>query len=126
MKHVVLISFLLIALTGFSQRIVDFQTSECERDSYPEFIHRNRLIHKKLHNDTLILQVGIVRNCSFSPEIDFNFNEDMLFLKVRNKSNDYAACNCCYELTIRVVGIADTNFTLGEKFKSGDYINGEL
>lgn len=97
--------------------------SDCARNSYPEFIHRNRLIHKELKNDTLTLQVGIVRNCSFLPIVDLNFDEDTLVLKISNTSCDYAACDCCYELELRIVGIPDTNFTLGEKFLNNELVD---
>lgn len=125
LKYAVLMSFLLVGFAAFSQRIVDIQTSACERDSYPNFIHRNRLILKELKNDTLILRVGIVRNCSFSPNITLGSKEDTLILDIDNESYDRASCDCCYEINLQITGMVDTNFFLAQKFILGDLIGDE-
>jgi hypothetical protein len=113
----------LVGLTAFSQKVVSLQMGDCKRDSYPMFMHRNRLIQKELKNDTLILRLGIVRNCSFSPMVEIDYVEDTLMLNISNISTDYAACDCCYELDLHIVGVSDTNFTLGETFMNNDIVD---
>lgn len=126
LKYAALIAFLLVGLAAFSQKVVEVHMSDCARDSYPAFMHPHRLIQKELKNDTLNLQIGIVRNCSFTPKIENDYRGDSLILNIGNSSKDYTACDCCFELTLRVVGISDTNFRLVEKWNVEDFIGNEF
>jgi hypothetical protein len=109
----ILFSFLFfIEFVSFSQTIVDFRFAPCDSKSNTEFIHRNYLVSKSFENDTLFIRLGLVRNCSFEPEIHLSQREDSLIFELKNKANEFTACTCCYELEIAITEIQGIDFKL--------------
>lgn len=121
MKHLFISFFLIFSISAFTQQIVGINMSSCDHRSDPFFMHQNRLISKEIMNDTLNLQIGIVRNCEFFPEINVKYTSDSLILDIQNSSELYAACECCFEMNIQLTGIPDTNFTLYHVFEAADF-----
>ena len=118
MKNFIL--FILLLLVGhpsFSQEIVWQKLAPCEKDSYPDLIYSNRLINKKIVNDTLNIKIGLVRNCSFESKIELVSNRDSLILDIQNISEVFTACLCYFELDIKIVGIRDSNYTLYHNYQ---------
>jgi hypothetical protein len=81
MNSKLLLSFLLtlIVQSNHAQRVVSYELSECDMKRADELSFGNFLIRKQTINDTLLLQLGLVRNCEFqtSPSqfIDPNTDE---------------------------------------------------
>lgn len=121
MKQLFISFFLIFSFSAFAQQVVKTSVSACDHRSDPYFMYQNRLISKEIINDTLNLQIGIVRNCEFFPEIKVEYNSDSLVLDIQNSSELYAACECCFEMNIQLVGIPDTNFTLYNVFEATDF-----
>jgi hypothetical protein len=118
-------TYLLYFVFGFnclSQRVIDTQISGCDTKSDSEYI-RNRLIAKELKQDTLTLNLGLVLNCCVTPNPSVTFINDTLFLQIRNDSDIWCACNCCFELTITIKGIPDTMFTLIQRVETREFVN---
>ena len=111
MKIVLIILIIALKGTCSAQNIVGVELSSCDKNSYPEYMHHQRLISKGIINDTLFLRIGLVRNCEFVPEINCVKNGDSLVFSVQNVSDMYAGCICCYEIDLKITGIIDTNFT---------------
>ena len=107
-----LLFFLLTFLvqTSFAQRVVYYQLSECDMKRADELSSANFLISKQTINDTLLLQLGLVRNCEFQTRPKLSLSEDLLHIELENSSELYAACECYFDLTIRAVGITDNAF----------------
>lgn len=112
MKQLFLLFTSLISLTSFSQNIERVTIGECDRSSDPEYIYINRLVQKTVLNDTLYLDIGIVRNCALETKVELSKSQDSLFIKIQNISDIWTACICCFELNIVATGITDTNFVL--------------
>jgi hypothetical protein len=107
-----LLAFLLslIVQTSFAQRVVYYQLSECDMKRADELSSANFLISKLIVNDTLLLQLGLVRNCEFQTSPKLSLSGDALHIELENSSELYAPCLCYFELTIRAVGITDSAF----------------
>ncbi len=107
-----LLSFLLSLLvqTSFAQRVVYYQLSECDMKRADELSSANFLFSKQTINDTLLLQLGLVRNCEFQTSPKLSLRYDTLFVELENSSERYAACECYFELNIHAVGITDSAF----------------
>ncbi|MEY5002054.1 MAG: hypothetical protein RLZZ211_2090 [Bacteroidota bacterium] len=107
-----LLAFLLslIVQSSYAQRVVYYQLSECDMKRAEELSSANFLISKQTINDTLLLQLGLVRNCEFQTSPKLSMRHDTLFVELENSSERYAACECYFELTIRSVGITDSAF----------------
>lgn len=104
--------FLSFGWITFSQDIVSYEISACDRFGQVEYMRENRLIDKSFVEDTLHLKLGVVRNCHFDPKITATFKPDSLLLDLRNTSELFAACQCYYEIRMDIVEIKDTNFNL--------------
>jgi hypothetical protein len=103
-----LLSFLV--QTSFAQRVVTYQLSECNLNRADELSGTNYFIQMQTINDTLLLQLGLVRNCEFQTSPKLSLSGDALQIELENSSELYAACECYFDLTIRAVGIADNAF----------------
>jgi hypothetical protein len=110
---------LTFAIHSLSQEVINSSLSSCSNKSYPEYI-RDRLIHKKVKEDTLFLKVGLVLNCCLTPNVELSLRNDTLFLKVTNASDISCTCDCCFELNVNAIGVPDTNFTLIHQFETLD------
>ena len=116
-KIVQLILIIILNGTSSAQNIIEVKTSDCDRNSYPQYLHNTRLISKTNIDDTLILKLGIVRNCEFDPVINCWINADSLILNIENVATSRAACICCFEIELTIAKVKDTNLTcfIGEK-----------
>lgn len=123
MKHTIIFLSLLSFSISFAQDVVGISLSACDAKTDPFFVYSNRLISKKIDNDTLILQIGVLRNCSFEPKIALNQKGDSLIIEIDNISEFRMGCECCYEMNIKAIGIKDTSFTLFHKFTVSDFTN---
>jgi len=106
---------------SFAQDVVSVGISDCDSKSDPFYIYRNRLISKEINNDTLSLQIGVVRNCSFEPKIALTQKGDSLIIEIDNISEMWMGCECCYEMNIKAIGVKDTNFVLVHKYTASDF-----
>ncbi len=102
---------LLFSDYAAAQDVLSTGLSACDRNMRPELM-RSRLISKEMHGDSLLLTIGFAENCSFRPDLRASFQNDTLFLFKKNLSESHAMCDCCFELTIALSGIPDTNFVL--------------
>ena len=121
MKHLIILLFLLSFSISFAQDVVGISFGACDAKTDPFFVYSNRLISKKIENDTLTLQIGVVRNCSFEPKIALTQKGDSLMIEIDNISEIRMGCECCYEMNIKAIGIKDTSFTLIHKFTVSDF-----
>jgi hypothetical protein len=90
--------------------VVTYQLSDCNVNRADELSGTNYFIQKQTINDTLLLQLGLVRNCEFQTRPKLSLSGDALHIELENSSELYAACECYFELTIRAVGITDSAF----------------
>ncbi len=121
MKHtLIFLSFLSFSIS-FAQDIVGISLSDCDAYSDPFFVYSTRLISKKIENDTLSLQIGVVRNCGFEPKIVLTQKGDSLIIEIDNISEIHMSCECCFEMNIKAIGVKDTSFTLFHKFTVSDF-----
>lgn len=111
MKYIVNIVFILICAVSSAQEVVTYKLSECDSDSYVELVRR-RIVSKTVKEDTLILKLGFIENCCLSPKPSIKKSNDSLFLSMQNVSELFCACDCCFEMEIKVSNIRDTNFVL--------------
>jgi hypothetical protein len=111
MKYIIEISFLLIWSLTHSQELASFKLSECDAGSNIDLLRR-RIISKELSADTLRINIGFIENCCLSPKPSIKNSNDTLYLSMENSSDIWCACDCCFEMTLVISNIADTNFTL--------------
>jgi hypothetical protein len=90
--------------------VVSYQLSDCNIKRADELSGTNYFIQKQTINDTLLLQLGLVRNCEFQTSPKLSMRQDTLFVELENSSERFAACECYFELNIRAVGITDSAF----------------
>lgn len=121
MKYTISILLIITARVVLAQSVVGINKSSCDSNSDPVYMYTNRLISKRIVNDTLHLELGLVRNCSFEPKVELDLKNDSLIIKIDNVSEIWMGCICCFEMTVKVVGIKDTFFTLIEKFQNKDF-----
>lgn len=108
-----LLLYFLICLafhSSYAQRVVSNQLSDCNIKRADELSGTNYFIQKQTINDTLLLQLGLVRNCEFQTSPKLSMRQDTLFVELENSSERFAACECYFELNIRAVGITDSAF----------------
>ncbi|MBI3136492.1 MAG: hypothetical protein HYZ14_17585 [Bacteroidetes bacterium] len=101
----------LSGMICFSQEVVAVSSNNCDQTSNSDYI-RNRLIEQRKVGDTTILKIGIVENCEIIPAFLAKYNLDTLYLSMENVSLTRAACVCCFEFELKIIGIADTTFVL--------------
>ena len=121
-------SFLLLLIffywnPCFTQTVVSTNLSACDKSSDPTYLHDMRLISKEIINDTLVLKIGVVRQCTYSPGSLLELKGDSLILTLTDVSELFTACECCFEIEIKVNGIPDTNFRLYEYFTASTFTN---
>lgn len=121
MKHTIILLSLLSFSISFAQDVVGISLSDCDADSSSFFVYSTRLISKKIENDTLSLQIGVVRNCGFEPKIALTQKGDSLMIEIDNISEEWMSCECCFEMNIKAIGVKDTSFTLFHKFTVSDF-----
>ena len=125
-RHLIAIVAVLFGYLSSAQELVSVNMSSCDKNSNPEYLHTNRLINKELIGDTLNLTIGIVRNCGFYPEINSSYTKDSLNLIIKDGSEIYESCLCCFELELKYVGIEDTNFCLTQQVNHVDFSSGSI
>ena len=99
-----------VVQSSYAQRVVSHQLSDCNVNRADELSGTNYFIQKQTINDTLLLQLGLVRNCEFQTRPKLSLSGDSLHIELENSSELYAACECYFDLTIRAVGITDSAF----------------
>lgn len=120
MKIILLIVLCQLPTMLIAQRVESVRLSPCDIDSDPDYLYRNRLISKEMNHDTCVLHIGIVRNCEFSPTIEAHFAADSLILLITNKSELWAACECCFEMNITLTGITNSIFNVYRQLSNGN------
>ncbi|TNE55776.1 MAG: hypothetical protein EP338_03100 [Bacteroidetes bacterium] len=121
MKHTITILLIITARGLFAQSVVGINMSNCDSNSDPEYMYANRLISKRIVNDTLHLELGLVRNCAFEPSVELHRRADSLIIEIENVSEIWMGCICCFEMIVKAVGIRDTSFTLIQKYQFEDF-----
>lgn len=111
MRLIINIFIVLFASTTYSQEVLDVSMSSCNKDVVSEYV-KNRLIYKTSLGDTTIFSVGLVQNCGIHPKFDLIESNDTVYFSIKNTSDIRDACDCCFEFTIKALGIKDTNFVL--------------
>lgn len=111
---------LTVQLPVSAQVVNSIHLSECDTDTKSEYLHYIRLISKQFSGDTLFLKLGIVQNCDMDPTIDIRENADSLILTIGNNSENFAACNCCFELSVTITGITNQECLLYYPFEFVD------
>ena len=89
MKHtLIFLSFLSFSIS-LALDVVGITLSVCDAHSDPFFVYSTRLISKKIENDTLSLQIGVVENCGFEPKIALTQKGDSLMIEIDNISEEW-------------------------------------
>lgn len=121
MKYTITILLIITVRVLLAQNVVGINMSNCDSNSDPEYMYTNRLISKSIVNDTLHLELGLVRNCAFKPSVELNSSADSLIIEIKNVSEMWMGCICCFEMTVMAVGVKDTSFTLIQKYLFEDF-----
>ena|SRR5690554_4844139 len=116
MKYTITILLIIAARFLLAQNVVGIKMSNCDSNSDPEYMYANRLISKRIVNDTLHLEIGLVRNCAFEPSVELHHIADSLIIEIENISEMWMGCICCFEMTVMAVDIKDTSFRLIQKY----------
>jgi hypothetical protein len=111
MKYILKILFLLNIGLVYSQEVANSRLSDCDASTFPELI-RPRIAKREIINDTLYMSIGFAANCCIEPQPKLIKSNDTLYLIKNNISDLWCACNCCFELDLKITGIYDTNFIL--------------
>lgn len=126
MKSLLSILFITsINVFCISQEVIEV-TKVCDMDCRSDYV-KNRLIEKKKSGDTTLLRIAITENCDILPVFHFRNSNDTLYFSIENRSDIFAACDCCFDFQVKLIGLADTNFLLvhedvdNEKSKDYDF-----
>jgi hypothetical protein len=111
MKQTTTILFFLLSIASYAQEVISYKLSECDSYSNVDLVRR-RIVSKVINNDTLTLRIGFVENCCLYPKPETSRSNDTLFLSMENVSDVHCACDCCFEMDIKVFNTSDTNFVL--------------
>lgn len=109
-KTILTLLMIVLSSSFYAQKIVAFNLSNCDRNTYPDYMYPERLIEKKFVNDTLVMRVATTQNCSFGPRITCRQEQDSLLFSFKNVSDDWSGCLCCYEIELKIAELTDTNF----------------
>lgn len=117
-----ILNIVLIMPVGLSsaQDLIDSRLSDCDINSFPELV-KHRVSKKELLDDTLFLSIGFSANCCIEPKPLIEYSNDTLYITKNNVSNEWCACDCCFELDLQLSGFRDTNFVVivdSREFKS--------
>lgn len=104
-----LIIFFFVS-NGFSQQLVSYKLLPCH--NYAEDIYRERISSQKLSNDTLYLEIDLIHNCSAQLEPEMHTNGDSLFINLKNVSDVYATCICCYSMLLTITEMENSTYNL--------------
>lgn len=123
-KKITAVLGLILMLNNVSaQQLVSHNLSDCDNNSEPSYI-RKRIVNKVMNSDTLMLKIAFAKNCCIQANPLLELKNDTLFLEIKNTSDLMCACNCCFTLDLKVLGVANTNFTLIEKVVNIDLRTG--
>ena len=111
----------LFFIRGNAQEVIDVYMGECDINAHPSYMYSERLISKKYSNDTLFLELGLIRNCSFKPDFNLTLSKDSLIFVINDTASIREMCNCCFELTLVIKTIPDTNLIFYEKYEVDEY-----
>lgn len=110
MKSVIYILFIFAFTDCFSQNLISSKLLPC--NNYWEDIYRERIAIQKFSNDTLYLEINFKANCSADLNPVFKSISDSLFIDLKNISEIYAACDCCYSMLFTITNISNTSYRL--------------
>jgi hypothetical protein len=120
-----IILLILIGKFSFTQEVVELKKSKCAVDTDIDFV-QNRLISKKVVNDTLILSVELIQNCNCIVNAQIEYDSDTLIVEIKNNSELFSTCNCYYIFDLMILGVEDTSFVLKHKFGKTEFIDKEF
>ncbi|MGL4597558.1 MAG: hypothetical protein ACRCYO_08525, partial [Bacteroidia bacterium] len=105
-----IVLFLSISFTNvFSQKIEEKTNTICKNGTDVPYLVKNRLLSKKLINDTLQIRIGLVKPCNFNAAFELTKENDTLILNSIQNNFDVFVCNCYFEVEIKISDINDTN-----------------
>jgi len=111
MKKILKILFLLNIWLAHSQEVANSRLSDCDVSTFLELV-RPRIAKREILNDTLFMTIGFKENCCIEPQPQLKKSNDTLYLIKNDISDLWCACDCCFELDLKITGISDTNFIL--------------
>lgn len=126
MKSILNLLFLLAFTSCFSQKLVSYKLLPCH--AIGEVTLRERIASQMVSQDTLYLEINFSDNCDVDLKPIFHSGKDSLFIDLKNVSDIYAACDCCYSMLFTIAGVPDSSFTLilnnkELKFSKSQYID---
>jgi|GEM_PF-3145518 len=110
MKSILSLLFFLSSICGFSQELISSELLPCS--IYWEDIYRERIASQRFSHDTLYLEVNLSANCAVQFKPTLKSSNDSLFIELKNTSEIYDACNCCYTMLFTITGVQNSSFKL--------------
>ncbi|MGV3609842.1 MAG: hypothetical protein ACO1N0_02765 [Fluviicola sp.] len=110
MKFFLSLLFLLAFANCFSQKLVSSKLLPCH--AIGEVTLRERIASQTFSHDTLYLEINFTHNCDIDLEPSLHAGNDSLFIDLKNVSNIYAACNCCYSMVFTIAGVTDSSYKI--------------
>lgn len=110
MKLIPSLLFFLSFSCSFSQELISSELLPCS--NYWEDIYRERIASQRFSQDTLYLEVNLSANCAARFKSALKSTNDSLFIELKNISEIYDACNCCYTMLFTLTEMQDSIFTL--------------
>ncbi|WP_341905006.1 hypothetical protein [Fluviicola taffensis] len=103
--------FLILACTNcFSQKLVSSQLLPCY--AFGEVIFKERIASQRFSYDTLYLEINLSANCAAQFKSTLKSTNDSLFIELKNISEIYDACDCCYTMLFTITEMQDSIFKL--------------
>ena len=110
MKSLLALSIFFFSVNGISQKLVSSKLLPC--NNYADDIYRERISSQRLSNDTLYLEIDFIHNCSVELAPEMQAKGDSLFINLKNVSEVYAACICCYSMLLTIAEMKDSSYNL--------------
>ena len=110
MKSILSLLFLLAFASCFSQKLVSYKLLPCS--NYWEDTYKERIASQRFSHDTLYLEISIKANCDVDLKPTIQSKRDSLFIDLKNVSQVYALCECCYTMLFTITGVQNPSFTL--------------
>ncbi len=112
MKQLITFAYLFTISICFGQLRVVHRLGSCDQNSNPDYMNTNRLEHLEWREDTLVISIGLVEQCLYSPSVTARTNGDSLVLDIIDQSESYATCSCCFGLDVYVIGLLHKDYNL--------------
>ncbi len=90
-------------------KLLRYFLSGCEKGSDPDRL-MTRIVSKETEGDTTFLTIGFAANCCFNLKPSIKLSDDTLYVKVIEKNGERCTCDCCFEITLVMIGLKDTSF----------------